>query len=347
MTAWTDVARELEALAAQDRFSGVVLVTRGGTTLLEGAAGWADRAHGAPVTPATRFATASLSKMFTAAAVLSCVRDGLLEVGDRVVDLLPADRRPRTMVEDVTVHHLLSHTSGIGDYAEEDEGLPGYVEDYASLWVERPVQSMERPDDFLPLYAEADPVAMPGDAYHYSNAGYVLLGAVLEQVAARPFAEVIEERVFGPAGMGSSGYFRSDEARPDVAVGYLPRSVPGVPWRTNVFSVPVVGGGDGGAHVTARDVDHFLRAVATGDLLGPALTARMLTRHVPVEDGFDMGYGVLIRPGDGGFAKDGGDPGIETLARHMPVEDVSMVVLCNGEGMLGPVWEMLGDALGT
>ena len=98
MTAWTDVARELEALAAQDRFSGVVLVTRGGTTLLEGAAGWADRAHGAPVTPATRFATASLSKMFTAAAVLSCVRDGLLEVGDRVVGLLPADRRPRTMV---------------------------------------------------------------------------------------------------------------------------------------------------------------------------------------------------------------------------------------------------------
>lgn len=251
------------------------------------------------------------------------------------------------MGDDVTVHQLLTHTSGIGDYAEEDEELPGYVEDYGSLWVNRPVQSMERPDDFLPLYADAAPVGTPGEAFHYSNAGYVLLGAMLEQVAGRPFEDVVQERVFGPAGMGSSGYFRSDEARPDVAVGYLPRATPEAPWRSNVFSVPVVGGGDGGAHVTARDVDRFLRAVASGDLLGPDLTARMLTRHVPVADGFDMGYGVLIRPESGGFTKDGGDPGVETIARHMPVEDVSMVVLCNGEDMLGPVWEMLGDALGA
>ena len=344
MTGWTDVAHEVQALAAQDRFSGIVLVTRGGTTLLECAAGWADRAHGAPVTPATRFATASLSKMFTAAAVLSCVRDGLLETGDRVVDLLPAARRPRTLPDEVTVHHLLTHTSGIGDYAEEDEELPGYLEDYGSLWMDRPVQSMERPDDFLPLYADAAPVSPPGAAYHYSNAGYVLLGAVLEQVTGRPFVDVVGERVFGPTGMGSSGYFRSDEARPDVAVGYLTPTVPGAPWRTNVFSVPVVGGGDGGAHVTARDVDRFLRAVASGDLLGPDLTARMLTRHVPVEDGYDMGYGVVIRH-DGGFAKDGGDPGVETVARHQPVDDVSMVVLCNGNDMLEPVWEMLGDAV--
>ena len=343
---WADVEREVVALAEQDRFSGSVLVTRGERVLLECTAGWADRASGVPVTPATRFATASLSKMFTAAAVLSCVRDGLLGVDDRVVDLLPATRRPRTMDDDVTVHQLLTHTSGIGDYAEEDEDLPGYVEDYGSLWVHRPVQSMERADDFLPLYADAPPVAPPGEAFHYSNAGYVLLGAVLEQVANLPFADVVGERVFRPAGMRSSGYFRSDEARPDVAVGYLPCVDPGAPWRSNIFSVPVVGGGDGGAHVSAADVDRFLRAVASGDLLGPDVTARMLTRHAPVAEGFDMGYGVVIRP-DGGFVKDGGDPGVETIARHTPADDLSMVVLCNGEGMLDPVWELLGDALGA
>lgn len=343
---WVDVEGEVAALAAQDRFSGSVLVTQGEVTLLECGAGMADRASGIPVTPRTRFATASLSKMFTAAAVLSCVRDGVLQVDDRVVDLLPAERRPRTMDESVSVHHLLTHTSGIGDYAEEDEELPGYVEDYGSLWVRWPVQSMERPDDFLPLYADAVPVAPPGEAFHYSNAGYVLLGAVLEQVAELPVVDVVAERVLEPAGMSSSGYFRSDEVRPDVAVGYLPHTDPGVPWRTNIFSVPVVGGGDGGAHVTARDVDRFLRVVASGDLLGPELTARMLTRHAPVAEGFDMGYGVVIRP-DGGFTKDGGDPGVETIARHTPADDLSMVVLCNREGTLGPVWELLGDALGA
>jgi len=343
--AWADVDRTIRALADDDRFSGSVLVTRGDETLLECAAGWADRAHGVPVTPATRFAVASLSKMFTAATVLSQVRDGLLAVTDRVAEVLPASRRPRTLDEAVTVHHLLSHTSGMGDYAEEDEDLPGYVADYGSLWHDRPVQRMERPDDFLPLYADAAPVSPPGEAFHYCNAGFVLLGAVVEEVTGRTFAEEVGERVFGPAGMTSSGYLRSDDAHPDVAVNYLPRADPGAPWRSNVFSVPVVGGGDGGAHVTPRDVDRFLRTLASGDLLGRELTAGMLTRHVPVAEGFAMGHGVFLRTGDDGFGHGGGDPGVETLSRHMPERGVSMVALCNREDVLEPVWDLLDEAI--
>lgn len=341
---WRRVGETVAELAAADRFSGSVLVTRGEDTLLECAAGWADRAHGTAVTPATRFATASLSKMFTAATVLALARDGRLAVDDLVVDLLPAARRPRTMAAEVSLHHLLTHSSGIGDYAEEDEDLPGYVADYGSLWRDLPVYRMERPDDFLQLYADAAPVGAPGAAFHYCNAGYVLLGAVVEEVAARPFVDVVQDLVLGPAAMSSSGYLRADEAHPDLAVGYLPRAGPETPWRTNVFSVPVVGGGDGGAHVTPRDVDRFLRAIASGDLLGPELTTQMLTRHVPVDDRVAMGYGVLVRP-DGGFAHEGGDPGVETMCRHLPRQDLSMVVLCNGEEMLDPVWTLLDEAL--
>ena len=75
-----------------------------------------------------------------------------MSVDDPVVDLLPAERRPSTLRLDVTVHHLLTHTSGIADYAEEDDESPAYVEDYGSLWVDRPVYGMLRPDDFLPMY---------------------------------------------------------------------------------------------------------------------------------------------------------------------------------------------------
>ena len=343
---WAEVERALTALAGEDRFSGSVLVTRGDETLLECPAGIADRASGTPVTTATRFAVASLSKMFTAATVLGLVRDERLAVEDRVVDVLPAARRPRTMADEVTVHHLLTHTSGIGDYAEEDEDLPGYVADYAALWRDRPAYRMERPDDFLPLYADAPPVGRPGEAFHYSNAGYVLLGAVVEEVSGTQFPDAVEEQVFGPAGMTASGYLRSDDAHPDVAIGYLPRTDPAAPWRSNVNATPVLGGGDGGAHTTPRDVDRFLRAIASGVLLGPELSARMRTAHARVGEGVDMGYGLMLRAG-GSFAHGGGDPGVETLARHVPALDLSLVLLCNGEGMTSDAWPLLIDAAGV
>ncbi len=339
---WGDVDRALRALADDDRFSGSVLVTRGDQTLLECAAGPADRAAGTPITPRTRFGLASLSKPFTAAAVLSCVRDGLLAVTDRVVDVLPLERRPRTLDPAVTVHHLLSHSSGIGDYAEEDEDTPHYVADYGSLWDERPMYRMERPDDVLPLYTDLSPIFVPGAEFHYSNGGYVLLGALLEQAAGGELADIVAERVFGPAGMAASAYLRSDEAHPDVAVGYLPRQGD-EPWRGNLFRIPVIGGGDGGAHSTAADIDRFLRAIASGSLLGEELTGLMRTPHVPVDDGWAMGYGLFLS--DGFFSHGGGDPGVETGARHFVDRDLSMVVLCNGEGMLDPAWDLVEAAL--
>ena len=334
---WAGVERELHALADDGRFSGSVLVTQGDRTLLECAAGLADRGNRRAIGPGTRFGLASLSKPFTAAAALTCVGRGELGVHDRVVDLLPAERRPRTLDEAVTVHHLLTHTSGIGDYAEEDEALPHHVADYGSLWRDRPMYRMERPDDFLPLYADLTPISAPGSAFHYCNGGYVLLGAVLEQVTGQQFVDVVTDRVFGPAGMEETGYFRLDDAVPDLAVGYLPSG------RSNIYSTPVIGGGDGGAFATARDLDRFLRSIVDGSLLGTQLTDLMLTRHVGVGDGYAMGYGLFLS--DAGFGHGGGDPGVETGARHLTRPDVTMVVLCNEEGTLDAAWDLVEGAL--
>jgi len=335
--AWADVEHSLRASAAEARFSGSVLVTRGDQTLLECAAGLADRGNGRPIHPGTRFGLASLSKPFTAAAVLTCVGRGELGVHDRVVDVLPADRRPRTMSEDVTVHHLLTHSSGIGDYAEEDEDLPGYVDDYGSLWRDLPSYRMERPDDFLPLYADAAPVGEPGAAFHYNNAGYVLLGAVLEQVTGRSFVDVVTERVLVPAGMADSGYFRLDDAVPDLALGYLPSG------RSNIYSVPVIGSGDGGAFATARDLDRFFRSIVAGTLLGDELTGLMRTPHVTISERVAMGYGLFLTGTS--LSHGGGDPGVETGARHYPALDLSMVVLCNEEGSFDAAWHLVEGAL--
>ena len=134
MDALTDLDARLQELAGTRDYSGIARITGPDGVLFEGCYGLADRAAGVPVTPATRFGLASFTKMFTAVALLDQVRAGRASVHSRVVDLLPPERRPATLDPAVTLHHLLTHTSGIADYAEEegDEAV-----DYAELWADR------------------------------------------------------------------------------------------------------------------------------------------------------------------------------------------------------------------
>lgn len=311
--------------------SGAMLLTRRGERVFETCVGYADRANRVPVTPATRFGIASVTKMFTGAAVVSLVNDGVVAFDTPVVDVLPPERRPRTLLPSVTVHHLLCHTSGIADYAEEDEDSPAYLPDYADLWRDRPSYAFTRPADFLPLFGDRPPYRPPGERFQYSNAAFIVLGLLVEELTGQPYVDVVQQRVFDPAGMSASGFFRLDEPVPDVAVGYS-RQAPDGPWRTNVFSIPVVGSADGGAFCTPRDLDRFLRAYADGRLLGP-LRDIVLTRHADHGDGWFEGYGVHLYP-DGRYGHGGGDPGVEALVHRWPDDDVHLVVLCNVEAGL-------------
>lgn len=325
---WADLAEQATRLETEQGFSGILRVTRGAEVVLESCHGMANRADRIPVTGRTRFGTASLSKMFTAIGILDAAGRGELALDDAVVDLLPADRRPSTLRGDVTVHHLLSHTSGIADYFEEDEDLPGYRDDYAALWDALPTYRVRDDVTLLPLFADLPPICPPGTAYHYSNAGYVLLGILLAEASGMPFADAVHTRVFAPAGMTDCGYFALDEAHPDIAQGHLRPVVPGGPWRTNVFSVPAVGGGDGGALVTAADVDRFLRAVQHGGVWRGVTPELVLTRRATSSQQWSVGYGIDIRH-DGAFGKDGGDPGVAAVSRYQSASDTAVVLLAN------------------
>lgn len=322
-----EVTRALRELG----LSGVAAIRGpGGAVEFEECFGLADRAAVVPVTPATRFGIASVTKMFTAAAVL---RLGV-DVTAPVVSLLPPERRPATLRPDVTVHHLLSHTSHLADYAEE-EG-PDEL-DYAQIWVDHPCYRFERPADFLPLFGDLPPYGPPGPEFHYCNSGYIVLGLVIEEVSGLSYVDAVRREVFGPAGMDRSGFFRSDEPVPDVAVGYLDSG------RSNVFSVPVIGGADGGAHCTAEDLDRFLRAVDDGSLLGDRRDL-MLIPHAPVEGGLAYGYGAILY-GDGRFGHGGGDPGVNALIQRIPAKDSTVVVVCNNESSVVAARNLLVDAV--
>lgn len=126
-----DVRRCLEARfqrwSRERDLSGSVLVTQAGSTLFEGCYGLADRGAGVPVTRRTRFGLASVTKMFAAVAVADLVAAGRLRFDQSVVDVLSPQRRLSQLRPDVTLHHLLTHTSGIADYCEEDEDSPAHL----------------------------------------------------------------------------------------------------------------------------------------------------------------------------------------------------------------------------
>ena len=329
MGIWHNLDAQLRAQATADDVSGSVLLTVAGHTIFHGCYGLADRAANVAISPATRFGLASVTKMFTAAAIADQVSAGRLALNDRLVEQLPPEKRPSTLRSDVTVAHLLLHTSGIADYAEEDDTAPSYLADYASLWENRPSYRMLHPLDFLPLFADLPPYRPPGQSWQYCNAGYILLAVLLEHLTGRSYTDVVEDRVFDRAGMSASGFFRLDEPRPDVAVGYLNPESPGSIRRTNIYSIPVIGGGDGGAFSTASDLDRFLRSIDDHSLLGD-LTQEMLEPRQALGDGYRHAYGFIYYP-DGRYGHGGGDPGVACLVHHFPHDDANLIALCNVE----------------
>jgi CubicO group peptidase (beta-lactamase class C family) len=336
---------ELARLHAERDFSGTVLVTASGRPVFETHIGLADRAAGVPVGPRHRFALGSVTKIFTAVAVLSLVAEGALTLDDPVAPILPSDRRPATLRPDVTIRHLLAHTSGIADYFEEETATAAWAEEFAALWRDRPVYRMREPADFLDLFGDLPPYRGPGERFQYSNAGYILLGLVVEEAAGTGYAAALHSRVFAPAGMDDSGCFAADEVRPDVAVGYLRPDRPGEPWRTNVFAVPAVGGPDGGAFATAADLDRFLTAYAAGALVPPPLLAEALRPHGRIAEDQSMGLGVYLLGEGRAIGAEGADPGAEALVRRYSSKGVNTVVLSNVNGSAWTVDRALREAL--
>lgn len=332
--------RYFEQRAREDLFSGVALVTQGGERMFAGAYGYASRAWSVPNTLATRFDTASVTKLFTAVATLQLIDRGLLSFDTPVVDTLGLGQT--AISREVTVYHLLTHTSGIADDADEESG-----EDYADLWKTKPNYAVTETADFLPQFVHKPPNFPPGEGCRYCNCGYVLLGLLVEKACGLSYRDYVREQVFAKAGMTYADFFRMDEVNSDVAEGCDPvRDEQGsiVGWKRNIYSYPPIGSPDGGAHVTAGDLSRFLRAVQAGELISAASTRAFFTPQALHHSGEEWrqmyGYGLEFAVDETGrvlFAeKEGINAGVSAVIRHYPDSDTTVVLLSNTR--LG-VWE--------
>lgn len=316
-------------------FSGTVVIRKGMDICFRASRGYANRSDHIPNAVETRYALASVSKAFTAVAVLQLVEEGCFLLENEISVIL-ADRLPAGYARGVTVHQLLTHSSGISDYFDES-----IQDDYSALWQHRSVSLMRRPADFLPMFVDLPMQFSPGSSFRYNNAGYVVLALLVEKFTGKNFSEAIGERVFQKSGMPESGYFSCDRLPSHCAIGYREDEAG---WRSNIFDIPPVGNGDGGAWSNSLDLLRFWDAIIDGTLLGPVMRSQMMKSHWDTQSGDGYGYGVWLKDMGNHHAwfLQGCDPGASAVTLMDPVWNISFVVLGNTD--FG-VWDISAELI--
>jgi CubicO group peptidase (beta-lactamase class C family) len=312
------LGRWLDAMAATDSMPGMVAIADNGKIVFSRVAGIADERTKAPNTPDTRFTLASLGKMFAAVSVAQLVEQDKVALADTVGKFLPDF--PNRDVRRVTVHQLLTHTSGLGLYWNDR-----YVARRASLYTLA---------DYVPLFADDTLLFAPGSRFGYSNNGYIVLGRIVEAASGMSYYDYVKRNVFDRAGMPNTGHYDRSGGTPNGAVGYS-RDASGA-LQDNLGLRELRGSSAGGGYSTAADLVTFMDAIAGGRLI------RAETREQFIEGRSDgpfgprsYGYGFMLRLRQGkllSYGHTGGFSGMTAQAFHYPGSGRTLVVLLNRSG---------------
>jgi D-alanyl-D-alanine carboxypeptidase len=299
----------LQERVAADEFSGCVLVARNGTPIFREAYGFASKRFSVPNQVYTKFNLGSCNKVFTKVAIMQLAERGKLSLGDCISKHLP--NYPSEVASRVTISHLLNHSSGMGNYWNEK--------------FEASKHKLRTVDDFMRLFID-DPLSFePGRKIQYSNAGYVVLGKIVEAVSGQNYYDYVREHIYKPIGMNDSDHYEMDMPIPNLAMGYTRMDEHGHllegPRRNNFFMIGVKGSPAGGGYSTVDDILGFCIALHDHKLINPRYT--------------DLAYlpPTLGQTNDEtkprGFGVSGGAPGVGAIFKMYFDSDYIKIILSN------------------
>jgi CubicO group peptidase (beta-lactamase class C family) len=316
------VASLMDRACGEDTFSGTVLVARGEEVLFTHACGEASKRFHVPNNIDTKFNLGSMNKMFTSTAVMQLVDHGVISVSDTLSKFIDESWLPPSVSDRITIHHLLTHTSGLGSYFNQT-----YWESSRELFRDL--------DDYKPLIRDERPVFEPGTGYQYSNTGMFLLGVVIESVTGRDYFDYIREHIYGPAGMSDSDCYDMDQPVDNLAIGYDPDPESEWGFENNLYKHVIRGGPAGGGFSTVGDLHRYALALLTGDLVSEGSRQAMWTDHF----GEGYGYGFRIQEGPSGevVGHSGGFPGINSNLDIMLDRGYIVAVMSNYGRAAGPI----------
>lgn len=301
---------EIEKRVAEDRFSGAVMVTRNGEPVFTGAWGLADREARILNTTDTKFNLGSMNKMFTAVAVAQLAQAGKLKFSDPVGKFLP-DYPNQEVARNVTLHHLLTHTGGVGDIFTPE--------------FEQNKEKFRELSDYVKAFGNRAPEFEPGARFQYANYGMVLAGRIVEVVSGMNYYDYVREKIFQPAGMKASDSFWKTQKVAKLAPGYLGNG------KRNQETLPMRGSAAGGGYSTVEDLTRFAEALMNHKLLDKAHTDLVLTGKVTARGATKYAYGFMEGSVGGvrTVGHGGGAPGINGNLIIMPESGYVVAVLGN------------------
>ncbi len=264
----------LSDLAANGDFSGSVLLARGDTVLLSKGYGQADEERNLPNTPQTRFRIGSITKQFTAMAILLLHERGKLHVQDSVCRYVP--NCPQAW-QPITIHHLLIHTSGIPDYINSPE-------------FESFIGTPATPEQLVARFRNLPLLFAPGDHWKYSNSGYTLLGYIIEHVSRKSYARFLQDNIFDPLQLRNTGYDTNTPQPPEHATGYLSAHTKPIYLDMSEFYAA------GALYSTVEDLYRWDQALLAHQLVSEQTLKALFTPSIPCPSGgcalsSDVGYG--------------------------------------------------------
>lgn len=304
--------KTFKALTEKDIFSGAVLVAKGNDILFTYASGEANKKSHVKNTLDTRFNLGSMNKMFTALSIMQLVEAGKINLTDPVSKYLDTTWLPKPIADQVNIHHLLSHSSGMGDFftkAFEDTALSELL----TL-------------DGYKRFVKTDQLDFkPGTDWSYSNAGMVLLGAVIEKVSGMGYFDYVSENIYKPSGMVSAYDQKIAGNKANLALGYIPQG--NNSYASNLNSAFTRSSPAGGGYSTVRDLHKFAMALISGKLVADSTKTKMFKDYF----GKQYGYGFQLW----GSAEtkvighSGGAPGVSAIAYIFPDSGYIVTVLSN------------------
>ncbi len=338
----------IDKLASHDMFSGTVKITRGDEVLLEKAVGLASRRFDVPNTIDTKFNLGSMNKMFTAVCIAQLVEDGKLSFDDYVGDHLP--NYPSSDVrERVQIKHLLSHTAGTGNHFTDE-----FVEGSKTVYRET--------GDYIGLFGDDDLRFEPGTDWGYSNAGFFILGMIVEAASGQDYYEYVREHIYEPAGMTDSDSYDMDIPVKNLAIGYTRSPMGGFPddgmrwletnggWRNNNLMHSIKGTPAGGGFSTSPDLIRFAQALRSGTLVSPEML-ETLTTPKPELSSPDYGYGFGTGESGGGLGRvvghGGGFPGINANLEIYIDGDLNVAAMVNMDSAAGMITNRYQQLIST
>ncbi len=307
--------QEIKGVIHDSHFNGVVSIVNDAEIILSEGFGKANFEHDVPNTTKTRFRIASITKQFTATAILQLLDKGLLHLDDTVDQYIPDYPNG----DKITIHHILTHTSGISNFALET--------DFYDVLHAESVQ-----DALIDLFKFESLQFEPGMQFAYSISGFLVLGFVIEKITGLKYEDYIKKHIFEPLGMTNSGFDHWQELVENRASPYEMKD--GVIVNADFIDMRIAGAG-GGLYSTIEDLQLFNHALKVAKIISPNSVGLMFGNQFEIAEGVHSGYGIFLQYGEH-FGKDrhrqyhaGGGVGVRSMNTYLPDDQLTITVISN------------------